>query len=303
MLTHRSSLTFGTSLFAVLVLVELGGCPLDSGGTSIIGTTNSTDKANGGAQAVGTSACSACHSDMGSQFAMGRHIDAGVGCESCHGPGGEHFATESSHVVIDVSRIFVDPSGSQSCAECHSQTLDSGGSAILAADGFIRPAQQWSELKASGGHSQFACTYCHQPHSSVALENGIRNQCSVCHTTQTMAGHGGESVTVGGVTESLTCESCHMPFAGRDSVNSPPKDIGPIARQGDVRTHIFRINTSPASYTSFFTADGSEVALDADGRSAVTVDFVCLRCHNGVAVFNLSLARAAEIAARIHQLP
>jgi hypothetical protein len=169
--------------------------------------------------------------------------------------------------------------------------------------------QQWSEMKASGGHASFACTFCHDPHGSVIIDRAtaIRNECTACHAQQTSAGHGGESITIAGRTETLSCESCHMPYAGRKSANATVDEIGPPGRMGDIRTHIFRISSASADYHAFFTPDGNAVALDSGGRAAVTVDFVCLRCHNdqGVPLFDPGeeIERAAEIAPHIHDLP
>lgn len=292
---------------ATIGIAQLGGCLGQQDATRIVGTPNRTDRTNAGATPVGTAACSACHSDKGSRFAAGRHADVGLGCESCHGPGGSHFSTRSTEIVIDVSRIFIDPDGSQTCATCHSQTLASGGTTILAADGFILPMQQWSELKASGGHAGFACTFCHDPHGSVAVDRrgAIRNECTACHAEQTTAGHGGDSIVIAGRTETLSCESCHMTYAGRSQSSTSIEGIGP-GRQGDLRTHIVRISSASQDYRSFFTPDGSAVALDSQGRAAVTVDFACLRCHNdaGVPLFRpgQEIDRAAEIAPHIHDL-
>ena len=71
---------------------------------------------------------------------------------------------------------------------------------------------------------------------------------------------------------------------------------------GDTRTHIFRISTDSIDYTSFFTDGGTKVAVDAQGRAGVTVDFVCLRCHNEVTTPTLAFTveRAAEIAKGLH---
>ncbi len=66
-------------------------------------------------------------------------------------------------------------------------------------------------------------------------------------------------------------------------------------RRGDVKTHIFGINTSAVNYTQMFTPDGSKVKLDANGLAAVTLDFACLRCHT-----NKDLTWAASYADSIH---
>jgi hypothetical protein len=118
-----------------------------------------------------------------------------------------------------------------------------------------------------------------------------------------MAGHGGNVFRKGDYVETLSCESCHMPFATRQAHNADEAFVGPLGRAGDTRTHIFRINVEPTNYAGMFTPDGSQVVRDAEGRAAVTVDFVCIRCHNGGDLFELTVERAAEIAGQIHQLP
>lgn len=231
--------------------------------------------------------------------------EPGVQCEACHGPGSGHFGTDGGEVVVDIQRIFMDPNGAASCNQCHSHPLAEPRGAILASGGFIIERQQYAELLASGGHAHFACTVCHDPHRSVTYDraNAIRNECRACHPTMTMAGHGGKVFTRGDYSEPLTCESCHMPFATRSASSAPAGVVGPLGRMGDTRTHIFRISTEPVDYRTFLTDDGRQVRRDAEGRAAVTVDFVCLRCHNDVGEFWLRPEHAAEIAGRIHELP
>jgi Cytochrome c554 and c-prime len=118
--------------------------------------------------------------------------EIGVQCEACHGPGGGHFQTTAGNVFIDTGRVFVDADGSRTCAECHNRPFDDRSGAILAGDGFILNQGQWPELRASGGHSEFACTVCHDPHRSLAVDRdaALRNTCTACHRDATMAGHG-----------------------------------------------------------------------------------------------------------------
>lgn len=243
---------------------------------------------------------------------MGTWLEAGVQCESCHGPGGNHFTTIGGQVVIRLDRIFIDPSGEQTCFECHAGR-DGDASAIEAANGFILFEQQAAELRASGGHAGFACQVCHEPHASVTYDRGaaIRNACTVCHSDVTMARHNGAVYrSADGYAETLRCESCHMPLATRAATSATVPSIDAVdgellgeGRIGDTRTHIFRITTEPLDVSAMITA-GGQVARDEAGRAAVTVDFACLRCHNGQGnVFGLSVERAAEIAGRIHEVP
>jgi hypothetical protein len=200
--------------------------------------------------------------------------------------------------------MFVDSTGEHSCRQCHDQPFTTPDGAISADAGFIQHHEQWSELKASGGHADFACTFCHDPHRSVRYDRtrAVRNSCTTCHADANMALHSGTVFVRGDYREELSCESCHMPFATRAVSSAGPETVGALGRMGDTRTHIFRITTEPIDYTSFFAEDGSVVRTDSEGRAALTVDFVCLRCHNENTLPNLafSVERAAEIAIGVH---
>lgn len=230
--------------------------------------------------------------------------EAGIQCEACHGPGSGHFTTASAEVVIDKSRIFVDTDGAQTCKQCHNRPFDSKDGIIRAKGGFILNREQWPELQASGAHASLTCITCHDPHYSTIYDrpNGIRRQCADCHADHSLALHEGKTFIRGDYVETLTCESCHMPFATRSATNARAAVVGPAGRMGDVRTHIVRINTDSVDYKSLFNADLTQVQKDAQGQAAITVDFVCLRCHNGIgSAFELTLPRAAEIAGPMHK--
>lgn len=224
---------------------------------------------------------------------IGTWFEEGVQCEACHGPG-------SNHVPNPSARNLYASNSAATCGKCHG---GADSSVIEAEGGYIAHNQQWPELLASGGHKDFSCAYCHDSHASTAYDRsrGIRNECTSCHGGKNMALHDGNVFVRGDYTETLTCQSCHMPFAARTASAATAATIGPNGRMGDTRSHIFRISIEPISYTGLFSPDGSRVVKDAEGQAAVTVDFVCLRCHNGNGAFNLSLARAAEIARGLHQ--
>ena len=81
----------------------------------------------------------------------------------------------------------------------------------------------------------------------------------------------------------VECKDCHMPYASKSA-----KALGP--HQGDLQTHIFYIDTDPTA--NMFTEDGGRVALDDNGKGAVTMDFACQRCHETAAL--TELAKFAE---------
>lgn len=224
--------------------------------------------------------------------------EAGIQCEACHGPGSNHVPnTAARDAFVDTSARF--------CGECHNRPFNSDGSVIQAAGGFIKHHEQYPELLASGAHAAFDCVTCHDPHVSVVYdrENALRQTCQDCHPSQSMAFHNGATFVRGDYTEQLSCESCHMPFVTRSASNASEDVVGELGRMGDTRTHIFRIDPSQSDFTTMFNQDMSEVAKDGNGQAAVTLDFVCLRCHNGIGnAFELTLRSASAIAADLHTL-
>lgn len=224
--------------------------------------------------------------------------EAGVQCEACHGPGSNHAPDPQARDV------FVDATA-RTCARCHTAGADPD--VILTAGGFVNANSQYAELRASGGHADFACTICHDPHASVTYDRsaGVRNECAACHVDRTMARHGGKTFVRGEYVEELRCESCHMSFATKSVTAAPPEIVGATGRMGDVRSHIFRIDTRNVDFRAMFGSDAGRVVTDSQGRAAVTLDFVCLRCHTDETAadntaFPLSLEFASEIAQRIH---
>lgn len=224
----------------------------------------------------------------------GTWVEDGVGCEACHGPGALHVANPwAGNIVVDSSATV--------CGQCHVDAEDP--SRLAAAGGFVRGYQQYTELAASP-HAGFDCNVCHDPHASTVYDpsHGVRNQCLVCHAEQNLARHSGRTFVLGDYVEIITCQSCHMPFASKTASSNTFDVFGDTGGVGDARTHVFAINTVLG--LSMFTPDGSAVALDEDGKAAVTLDFVCLRCHNGRgSAFALTMDAASSIARGIHDPP
>ncbi|MBN2107387.1 MAG: hypothetical protein JW832_08160 [Deltaproteobacteria bacterium] len=206
---------------------------------------------------VGSDVCSGCHAPMYAAWQQTLHYPY-TGCESCHGPGGDHISAPSPATII------VDTSSSV-CKPCHSRN---DGRVIEAEDGFIKSQQQYNEW-AGTKHAKFLqCAGCHNPHYSLqsAPINAIKLACSTCHLFKKRY--------LG--MQFVACTSCHMAPAVK-SIDST--GIGPY-RKGDTSSHIWRIKTEAEPY-HMFALDGSFAVQDGGGPF-LTLNFACLSCHNGL---------------------
>jgi mono/diheme cytochrome c family protein len=179
----------------------------------------------------------------------------GIQCEECHGPGEFHVQEpQSVNMIIDRSN--------EQCGKCHIRG-DIGK--IPVSGGFIRHHEQWNEMFTSK-HASLDCIDCHDPHKGLHEDNpnraaAIRSSCESCHFDE--AGAYEDS----GLPHSelgIACIECHMAKAAKSA-----RAVGDF--KGDVRSHLFGINTDPD--VSMFSEDGG------NALGYLTLDFVCLQCH------------------------
>ncbi len=220
---------------------------------------------------------------------LGTFSEPGIRCEGCHGPGSAHAADPQN-----VKPPYVgDDLTINRCGDCHQR----GGTTniIPAKGGFIRHHEQLNEMRASkhgdGQGADLTCASCHDAHVPLRYPDaagqgmsGIKANCQTCHPNK--------EVKINGVAKNIDCVDCHMPMAGKSAIG---KQVGNGWR-GDVKTHIWAINTDPVSRDSMFTTDGKYVRLDENGLAAVTLDFACLNCHQ-----DKDLTWASTYAKNMHQ--
>jgi len=210
----------------------------------------------------------------------GTFFNGGVHCEECHGPG----ANFDTGMQIDTDRPEgTDPTVMTGafCGRCH-QRYDGGvmppaeENYIPASGGFIRHHEQYNEFLASPHSDALDCSDCHDPHKRGEFSIKETAECGVsCHSSI------GDSYALTTMSDyGVECKDCHMSYATKSA-----KALGP--HQGDLQTHLFYINTDPMA--SMFTEDGGRVALDDDGKGAVTMDFACQRCHETASLDELAL--------------
>jgi hypothetical protein len=216
--------------------------------------------------------CGKCHttgySSKGNQDGLegivGTWALPGITCEECHGPGRDHVASRGQ------GKIIKDGSAA-ACGKCH---IRGNKNTIPAADGFIQHHEQYNEFLASP-HNTMDCVSCHNPHKPLA--SSIIADCAGCHADAAAEYKGSKMAKV-----YKTCEDCHMPMASKSAVSSTPW-------QGDVKTHLFRINTDPNA--KMFTDDGKWA------KNYLTLEFACLKCH-----LDRSASWAAQYAKNAHSI-
>lgn len=223
--------------------------------------------------------CGSCHTTgyvkEGNQDKLaglvGVWAEDGVGCEGCHGPGGNHV-NNPYQVRMTVDR------DAEACGDCHRrgdmQTV------ITATNGFISH-QDINLVPFEGKKHLFRCVDCHDPHSTSVHAKGFgaKVTCEGCHVNQ---------VNYQKITDRkhAQCVDCHMPRL----IQSAAAD--PKINTGDMRVHLMTIN--PAALNQF-DKNGKLV------RPYLALDYTCKTCHSesGRAPV-LSDDRLQQVAAGFH---
>lgn len=233
--------------------------------------------------------CGSCHTtgydpDGGNQDGLlgmiGTWEEAGVHCEACHGPGGEH----AGNPIPATINKDMDPN--DACALCH---IRGDINVIDASGGFTKHHEQSEEMLQSPHNGILQCTSCHDPHKSVLYsdpvlnpEQGLKIHCDACHPNQAsnLKSPLMESVNVG-------CVDCHMP----PMVKSAIGDLATFT--GDIAGHIWEINTDPDAPQ--FIPDGTQT------NPYVTISYACQYCHiDGGPASTIPLEALAAFAEGYH---
>ncbi len=139
--------------------------------------------------------------------------DRGIGCERCHGPGGNHGkAVETGFAELAIGRPkgATGPQRMKICAECH------------ASDGTFPPTDpqfirfQSSTLPNSRcfteSQGKLDCVTCHDPHKKMeASPVYYEKKCLSCHTATTQAATETFRHVACPVNPRSDCLKCHMP--------------------------------------------------------------------------------------------
>ena len=151
--------------------------------------------------------CARCHETQYARLTSATH--AGIGCESCHGPQGDHALASpgTAEAGFDVA-VPTD----ELCVKCH-----------VAVEG--RPAGFRQIVPAD--HYTTACLACHDPHTAisrrppvVAHPLGNLPPCITCHGPDGFKARSQRHPIV--AADDPTCLACHQAGRGPTRTDGPP---------------------------------------------------------------------------------
>jgi predicted CXXCH cytochrome family protein len=180
--------------------------------------------------------CGGCHAGQRDPQ-TGLHVEAGVGCESCHGPGKEHILGRG-----DVSKIWNSADPTKSCASCHSGYNQAPNSSRFPVG--YRPGMTLEEVgfvantfKADAApvamHHKGAVPQWEASGHATALTTLVgsghaQDRCFECHSSDFQtAEETGKTFVAKEATAAVTCVSCHDPH-GSNVPGQLRKDAGDL---------------------------------------------------------------------------
>jgi predicted CXXCH cytochrome family protein len=160
--------------------------------------------------------CLTCH---GQPRSLGTHTEAGVGCESCHGPGQPHLVALSRKTtdkgILNPRKLAVADQ-MRPCSPCHAGfnvLQDPLPDDLLISDQVTALSNSECWRQTAG---RITCVNCHNPHRDAprnVLETRTEKACLGCHAADVK-----QHPSLCPVNRVSGCVDCHMP----DTKDRPP---------------------------------------------------------------------------------
>ena len=219
-----------------------------------------------GNEYVGSETCLDCHDTLGATFANSVHgriaqdrfPGVAAGCESCHGPGGQHVEEEDPALIFKPTPAAGDQAN-DACLACHQTGV----------------TMEWAtSVHANSG---VTCVSCHSIHTGKLLVQEETDLCLSCHQEYkaqlSLPSH--HPIREG----FMSCTSCHDPHSGGYT--------GQLASENTSRELCLGCH---AEYRGPFIFEHSPVEEDctichnphgtvANNLLQQNEPFLCLQCH------------------------
>ena len=157
--------------------------------------------------------CFSCHSTgavKGGKLEL-QNLVPGIGCEACHGPGGEHIALgkkgePNAHKIFNPGKLSGDDLSQEFCASCHRSVEDVTALPRLGGLNNVRfqPYRIFNS-KCYSDDRRISCIGCHDVHEPQHTSlTSYDAKCTACHAPKQT------EIRMCKVS-SKDCASCHMP--------------------------------------------------------------------------------------------
>lgn len=224
---------------------------------------------------VGAETCLTCHADIGAgSFTTTKHARAsnprspmaGLGCESCHGPGKAHVdAPDAPNSIRRFDKIAAREA-SETCTTCHN-----------------RREHAWWQ---SSNHNarNLSCVTCHSVHNPKTVKAQLKatsvvQTCAPCHRQQAQKLQRSSHMPVR--EGKMDCATCHNPHG---STNVKQLRVGNWVNESCVSCHtekrgpfLFEHGAGRESCSSCHDPHGS----NHERLLVARVPMLCQRCHIG----------------------
>jgi hypothetical protein len=165
--------------------------------------------------------CFGCHTTgavAGTQLKLNQ-LRAGVGCESCHGPGEKHVVAMKEKKfrepqIFNPSRLGGHDLSQSFCGTCHTsfeQAMLMPGQAGINNIRF-QPYRMFNSRGHNTDDPRIGCLACHNPHEKLRKETAYYDQkCLACHLTKANEPKTQRRPAAACPVSTKSCATCHMP--------------------------------------------------------------------------------------------
>jgi Cytochrome c554 and c-prime len=193
-------------------------------------------------------ACFSCHTNTLPESTSRPETTAlGVGCESCHGGGGEHIklmqVATNREADIKIPRLKTASALEVDtlCIRCHQTTpVSNPFDSSLTMTARFAPGDIEKSACFKANNSYLSCAKCHDPHTNATSDKHVYEKvCLSCHSTSS-AGTGFVKGKTCPVSSSTGCIPCHMKstrvLPGTSAISSVPDHFIRIHKPGESGT-------------------------------------------------------------------